>query len=64
MQLRCPLLLHGHVHAARGVATLGAITIVNPGALVEGRYAAVTLAQTAEGKWKVEEVALRELPDM
>lgn len=38
-----PLLLCGHIHEARGVATHGRTTIVNPGAAREGHRAIVDL---------------------
>ncbi len=43
------LFLHGHVHEARGVSRRGATLIVNPGPLMHGYYAEITLGDGEAG---------------
>ena len=55
------LAIHGHTHAASGVARVGETTVVNPGALQESRYAFVTLLLRDE-RWAVAEISMKSIP--
>ncbi|MBQ4497429.1 MAG: metallophosphoesterase family protein [Spirochaetaceae bacterium] len=56
-----PLLsVSGHVHEAVGIDTVGKTTVINPGALMEGRYAVVDV-QKQNGTWKVTNAVLKQL---
>ncbi len=56
-----PLLsVSGHVHEAVGIDTVGKTTVINPGALMEGRYAVVDI-QKQNGTWKVTNAVLKQL---
>ena len=59
-----PLVLHGHTHAADGVARLGAVQVVNPGSLRygAGRFALVRMERGRRGgRWRVGAVQLVQL---
>ena len=49
--------VHGHTHDASGSARVGRVTVLNPGALLEGRYAIVELRRPPGGRWSVHEIA-------
>ncbi|WP_147634122.1 metallophosphoesterase [Treponema pectinovorum] len=51
------LVLTGHIHESAGIDKVGESTIVNPGALLEGKYARAELEFT-DGKWSVEKIEL------
>lgn len=48
--------LHGHSHDACGMAQVGRIPIINPGALVENRYAILELSRDTQGQWQLDSV--------
>lgn len=47
--------IHGHTHDASGLARVGNVAIINPGALVENRYALLHLARI-NGRWQIKSV--------
>lgn len=49
--------IHGHTHDGWGVGQVGGVSVVNPGALVVGRYAIVTLSKAATGAWHMKSVS-------
>jgi len=53
--------LHGHTHDATGMAQVGSVPIINPGSLMEGRYATVVLHKPQDGEWSVQSVAFERL---
>ncbi len=58
LQRRVLVDVHGHTHDASGSARVGRVTVVNPGALLEGRYATVEVRRAEGGKWTVHSVTL------
>jgi hypothetical protein len=58
VETRTPMLvLSGHVHESRGVDNIGGTTVVNPGPLMEGNYAEVTLKGVLSVELKAELLA-------
>ncbi len=55
------LVLSGHIHESFAIDTLGSTTLINPGALVEGRYAVATVSGGAKQSWKIESIELKQL---
>ncbi len=54
------LVVTGHIHESAGVSVIGSATVVNPGSLLEGKYA-VAFAQKNEEKWNIANVELKNL---
>ncbi len=59
VQDRVVLNIHGHTHDASGCARVGAVTVLNPGALLEARLAVVEMRRGANGRWAVRSVDMR-----
>ncbi len=55
------LVLTGHIHESAGIDTVGRTTVVNPGALFEGKYAVAEAAQSADGTWSIVKAELCKL---
>ena len=55
------LVVTGHIHESAGVCTVGETTVINPGALLEGKYGWVEAEQDASGSWRVTKAELRRL---
>lgn len=51
------LVVTGHIHESAGIDKVGNSTVVNPGALLEGKYAIVEIEKSAE-KWNVKSAQL------
>lgn len=51
------LVVTGHIHESAGIDKIGDSTVINPGALMEGKYALAELEKTA-GKWVVKSAEL------
>ena len=51
------LVVTGHIHESAGIDKIGESTVINPGALMEGKYALAELKKTA-GKWIVKSAEL------
>jgi Icc-related predicted phosphoesterase len=56
LQNRVLLNVHGHTHDASGSARVGRVSVLNPGALLESRYAIVELRRPEGGKWSVHQI--------
>lgn len=56
--------IHGHTHDAPGQAVIGGTTVLNPGALVEGRFGIYTLESSPEQSrtWDLVCVSFHKLP--
>ena len=54
------LVVTGHIHESAGIDKIGDSTVINPGALMEGKYALAELEKT-DGKWVVKSAELRSL---
>lgn len=54
------LVVTGHIHESAGIDKIGDSTVINPGALMEGKYALAELEKTDE-KWVVKSAELRSL---
>lgn len=54
------LAVTGHIHESRGIDTVGATTVINPGSLAEGKYALVELEKDGS-KWRIKSAELAEL---
>lgn len=52
--------LTGHIHEGCAVDKIGGTVIVNPGALLEGKYAVMTVQKTG-GVWEVKDVELKQI---
>ena len=50
----------GHIHESTGICKVGATTVINPGALLEGKYAWLEVAKENDG-WKVVSAELKSL---
>ncbi len=50
----------GHIHESVGTDKIGNTVVVNPGALLEGNYAWLTVGKSG-GKWEVRQVDLKKL---
>ncbi len=46
------VVITGHIHESAGIDTVGETTVINPGALLEGKYAHLEVEKT-EDKWRV-----------
>lgn len=55
------LVVTGHIHESAGIDTVGRTTVVNPGALFEGKYAVVEAQQDEAGLWAVTKAELKTL---
>jgi|JI10StandDraft_1071094.scaffolds.fasta_scaffold423811_2 Icc-related predicted phosphoesterase len=49
--------IHGHTHDASGIARIGKITVLNPGALQDGRYASIVL-ENVGGRWNLVKIEM------
>lgn len=54
------LVVTGHIHESAGICTVGETTVINPGALLEGKYGWVE-AEERDGAWSVTKAELRTL---
>ena len=54
------LVVTGHIHESAGIDKIGDSTVINPGALMEEKYALAELEKT-DGKWVVKSAELRSL---
>jgi len=54
------LVVTGHIHESAGISKVGGTTVVNPGALMEGKYALVTVEKEGEA-WTVKSAELKSL---
>jgi len=56
--------IHGHTHDASGRVRIGNITVLNPGALVEGNFAIYTLESSGKStqKWELSSTCFYKLP--
>ncbi len=50
----------GHIHESAGICTLGNTLVINPGALLEGKYAFLEIKKE-NGEWKVTDTKLMSL---
>lgn len=50
----------GHIHESAGICKVGTTTVINPGALLEGKYAWLEVAKE-NGEWKVVSAELKSL---
>jgi Icc-related predicted phosphoesterase len=55
------LVVTGHIHESAGIDTVGRTTVVNPGALFEGKYAVAEAEQGADGVWNITSAELKTL---
>ena len=53
------LVVTGHIHESAGIEKTDTTTIVNPGSLVEGKYAWVEAEKDSDGKWSVTKAELK-----
>ncbi len=53
-------LITGHIHESAAVDKIGSTTVINPGALLESKYAWLTV-EKQQGKWTVTEATLHTL---
>lgn len=51
------LVVTGHIHESAGIDKIGNTTVVNPGALLEGKYSIVEIEKSAD-KWNVKSAQL------
>ena len=56
VQNRVVVNIHGHTHDSWGMAQVGSVTVVNPGALMMKRYARLKL-QRVDGRWSISAVS-------
>lgn len=54
------LVVTGHIHESIGVCNVGNTTVVNPGALMEGKYAVVEAVKDGEA-WKIKSCELKSI---
>ena len=54
------LVVTGHIHESAGIDKIGNTTVINPGALAEGKYGWVT-AESKDGVWTVTGAELKSL---
>ena len=54
------LVVTGHIHESAGISKVGGTTVVNPGALMEGKYALVIVEKEGEA-WTVKSAELKSL---
>lgn len=54
------LVVTGHIHESAGCCTVGETTVINPGALLEGKYGWVEV-ELRDGRWTVTKAELRQL---
>ena len=48
----------GHIHEGAAIDKIGATTVINPGALLDGNYAVMEIAEN-DGEWSVTDAELR-----
>ena len=51
----------GHIHEGLGVDKIGETTVINPGALLEGKYAWMELSKDSDGFYKVSDIQLKQI---
>ena len=62
IEKRAPfLVVTGHIHESAGIDTVGNSTVINPGSLLEGKYAWAESEKDSDGNWKVTKAELRTL---
>lgn len=62
IEIHKPLLVvSGHIHESAAIDTIGPVTLVNPGALSEGRYAVAEIAGGNDQPFSVASIELKEL---
>lgn len=54
------LVVTGHIHESAGVCRVGSTTVINPGALLEGKYGIVEVEKDG-GSWVVKSAELKKL---
>ncbi len=54
------LVVTGHIHESAGICKVGKSTVVNPGALLEGKYATCEIIKT-NGEWELKNLELKTL---
>lgn len=55
------LVVTGHIHEGAGIDNIGESVVINPGALIEGKYAWAEAQKDDFGTWKVTKSELRQL---
>lgn len=55
------LVVTGHIHESAGIDTIGRTTVVNPGALFEGKYAVAEAQKDESGAWSITKAELKTL---
>lgn len=50
----------GHIHESAAICKVGDTTVINPGAVLEGKYALMT-AEKKDGKWSITSAELKSL---
>ncbi|MCI5830312.1 MAG: metallophosphoesterase family protein [Treponema sp.] len=50
----------GHIHESAAICKIGNTTVINPGAVLEGKYAWLTVSKK-DGKWNVDAAELKSL---
>ena len=50
----------GHIHESAAICKIGNTTVINPGAVLEGKYALLTVSRK-DGKWTVDSAELKTL---
>ena len=57
--------IHGHSHNSAGMASIGGVKVINPGALCDGNFALLTLAKNpGDVLWHVSDCVFAHLPDL
>ncbi len=57
------LVVTGHIHESAGIDKIGNTTIINPGALLEGKYSIVEIEKSSD-KWNVKSAQLCSLGEL
>ena len=60
MQEKVVVNLHGHTHMSSGMVRVGKVSVVNPGALVEDRYAVMELSKKND-LWQLESCTFKHI---
>ena len=55
------LVVTGHIHESAGIDSVGTSTVINPGSLMEGKYAWVELSEVKKGEWHIDKAELKTL---
>lgn len=54
------LVVTGHIHESAAICSVGKTTVINPGAVLEGKYAVVE-AEKENNEWKIKKAELKSL---